>query len=128
MEEALTVSGGATPSATTGAINIGGSTGSMSVILENEGTSDSLTVTYQIGVISDDDLNSDGKIDWRDIIWMTPTDGGALTALTTVDVAGSYAHESVNLAVSKYYRFIVANNSATKTATVNLYLQYQMAE
>ena len=120
--KALTVSGGATPSATTTKVNLEESQGLISLFLQNTGTSTSLTVTYQIGI---DTL---GYGDSDDFLWMTPADGGAITDMTTVNIASSYVHASLSLAMGKYYRFVVTNVDGANTATVNLYTNFQLLE
>jgi len=120
-ETSLTVSGGATPSATGEALDFGKVDSNFSLILENSGQSDDLSVTYQIGYLEKGMTEEQAKRNPDDFLkWITPADGGAVSSLTNVDCAGSAAHASLSLAVGKFYRFIVTNNSATKTATIRL--------
>ena len=116
----LTVSGGATPSVTGPARDLSNITSPMSLFLKNELTSDDLSVTYQVGFIDEADKLT------GTITWMTPADGGAVGDMTNVDCNGSQCHASISLACAKYYRFIVTNNAAAKTAKVSLYGTVQM--
>jgi len=114
----LTVAGGATPAVTGSAFSIENIVSPVSLILVNDGTSTSLSVTYQIGFV-----NSGDEGVAPTVTWVTPADGGAVADLTAANIAGSYKHASISLAVAKYYRFIVTNNDATggHTATVCLF-------
>lgn len=119
----LTVSGGSKPSVTGEPLDFGKVDSNFSLILENSGDSDDLSVTYQLGYLSQGITEEQAKKNPDSYInWITPADGGAVAGMTNVDCAGSAVHASLSLAVAKFYRFIVTNNSPTDTATVRLSL------
>jgi hypothetical protein len=116
---ALTASGGATPSVTGQAVDIGKSDGNISLFLINAGDSTSLTVTYQFGYIT----RANEKT--RTITWITPEGGGGIVNLTTVDIHGSSKHEAISVDPTMYIRFICTNNDAVNAATMSLYVVFQ---
>lgn len=116
-DTALTISGGTTPSVTGPAINVSDITSPISLFLVNDLTSDDLTVTYEIGFVDEGDEDKAMPT----ITWVTPADGGAVSDMTAKDCNASECHASISVAVAKYYRFIVTNNSAGKTAQVSLF-------
>lgn len=117
-QTALTASGGATPAVTGKASNFGEVDSNFSLVLVNDGLADDLTVTYQLGYMADGvDENMAEKDPDTYLTWITPTDGGAITALTSKDLAGSHLHASLTLAVCKYYRFIITNADAVNATT-----------
>lgn len=116
----LTIAGGGTPSVTGPTLNLDNVISPLSLFLKNELTSDDLSVTYQVGFIDEADKVA------QTITWVTPADGGAVADMTNKDCNGSQSHASISLACAKYYRFIVTNNAAAKTAKVSLYGTYQM--
>ena len=118
---ALTVSGGATPAVTGQWIDLGRSDGNISLFLQNAGTSQSLTVTYQFGYITR--ANEKDRV----ITAETPEGGGGIVNLTTVNIATGSIHEAITVDPTMHIRFICTNADAVggRTATVSLYVVYQ---
>ncbi|MFW9872132.1 MAG: hypothetical protein ACFFG0_03445 [Candidatus Thorarchaeota archaeon] len=101
---------------------IGKSLSSISLFLQNTGLSTSLTVTYQIGFLPPDVTQSDSNINW-----LTPSDGGDIPDLTTVNITtDNYKHKSISLAPGEYYRFIITENGNNTANNVALYAQILM--
>ncbi len=90
--------------------NVGGS---VTLILET--SAGSITVTYLIGYT---DPNLPHIKNNSDLTWITPPDGGAITALTTV-TGGTDTAASLELPVAEAYRFVVTENG-TGASTVKL--------
>ena len=88
--------------------------GSISLVLET--SAGSVSVKYEVGY-TDPALPHSKNSD--DAIWLTPEDGGAISALT--NVAGADTHASLSLPVAEYYRFTVTeNNSAASLLSSSL--------
>jgi hypothetical protein len=108
-ETELTASGEATPAVIGNWLQLGSMTSPLSLFLVNDGDSISLSVTYQVGFIDVGDK-------FPSITAVTPGDGGVVSALTAVNIAGSKQHASISLAPGKYYRFIITNGDAVNGA------------
>ena len=120
---ALTVSGGATPAVTGQWIDVGQSSGNISLVLENSLTSQDLSVTYQLGYIK----RADEKV--GTVTPITPADGGIVTDLTNANIPAGAQHGTISVATGMKYRFTVTNNDAVggRTAGVTLYVLYQVS-
>lgn len=117
-ESAVTVSGGATPTAT-GILNGKHLAGPISLFLLGSASTD-VTVTYEIG---------EKKPDETSYTYVTPADGGAITDLTNSDLSGGdWIHGSMSLPVGKKFKFTITNNDAVNADTVSLKIDAEEEE